>query len=107
MSYDLFIKRRIDEIEEKLLCYADPIERLYVWFSFVKEFSGETHNLMDRQYTELVQLCSSYVNTPDMVARESIREQVAACSREIANFNEELKRVPKLQSQLEKAVIEG
>lgn len=102
MSYDLFIKRRIDEIEENLLRYADPIERLHVWFSFIKDFTMETHALMDAQYGELVQLCKIYTATPDLVARSDIRKQVVACSQEIENLNSQLKRVPKIQSKLEK-----
>lgn len=110
MSYDLLIKRRIDEIEEKLLKYADPIERLHVWFTFVKEFTGEAHSLLDAQYNELVQLCRVYAGTPDLAAREELRRQVNFCCKEIEVMNANLKRIPRLQSRLEKEItgsVEG
>lgn len=106
MSYDLYIQRRIDEIEEKLLTKVDPIERLYLWFSFVKDFSPETHSLLDMQYTELVQLSQLYVNIPDPVARKELRRQIKSCVSEIENINEQLKRIPPLQGSLEHAVVE-
>ena len=104
MVYDLFIKRRIDEIEEKLLRYSDHVERLHVWFSFIKDFTMETHTLLDAQYGELVQLCKTYAATPDMVARNAMRAQVIDCSLEIENINIQLKRIPKIQSRLEKDI---
>lgn len=104
MSYDLFIRRRVDEIEEKLLQYSDNVERLHVWFSFIKDFSMEAHALLDAQYTELVQLCKLYVATPDLVARSSLRKQVVLCGLEIENINVQLKRIPRIQSKLEKDI---
>ncbi len=104
MAYDVFVKRRVDEIEEQLLRYKDPIERLHVWFSFIKDFTMETHALMDAQYGELVQLCKMYVSTPDLTAREDIRRQVLVCSKEIEHLNMQLKRIPKIQSKLEKDI---
>jgi len=104
MAYDLFIKRRIDEIEEKLLRHTDQVERLHIWFSFIKDFTMETHTLLDAQYGELVQLCKVYVSTPDLVARSNIRKQVVGCSLEIENLNTQLKRIPKIQSKLEKDI---
>jgi len=106
VSYDIFIKRRVDEIEESLLKYTDPVERLHVWLSFIKEFTMEAHSLLDAQYGELVQLCRAYAGTPDMVARSEFRRQVVACVREIDNLNIQLKRIPKLQSKLEKDIID-
>ena len=104
MSYDIFIQRRIDEVEEKLLGYTDPIERLHVWFSFISEFTPEAHRLMDTQYSEMVQLCKMYAATPDEVARLGIRKQVHACCREIETINKNLKRIPRVQSRLEKEI---
>lgn len=102
MPYDLFIRRRIDEIEEKLLKYTDNIERLHVWFSFIKDFTMEAHALLDAQYGELVQLCKVYTATPDLTARSAIRKQVVQCGLEIDHLNNELKRIPRIQSKLEK-----
>ena len=104
MSYDLFIQRRIDEIEEKLLGYVDPVERLHVWFTFISEFTPEAHRLLDTQYNEMVQLCKAYAATPDLVARESIRKQVYSCCKEIETINKNLKRIPRVQSKLEKEI---
>jgi hypothetical protein len=104
VSYDLFVRRRVDEIEEQLLMYVDPVERLHVWFSFIKDFTMETHALMDAQYGELVQLCKIYTATPDLVARDEIRKQVIACSKEIENLNSQLKRIPRIQSKLERDI---
>lgn len=102
--YDLFIKRRVDEIEEELLKYEDNIERLHIWFSFIKDFTMEAHALLDAQYGELVQLCKVYSSTPDLTARNAIRKQIVHCSLEIEHMNTQLKRIPKIQSKLEKDV---
>lgn len=102
MSYDLFIKRRIDEIEEKLLKYNDNVERLHLWFTFIKDFTMEAHALLDAQYGELVQLCKMYVATPDPLARNELRKQVVECGLEIEHINGQLKRIPRIQSKLEK-----
>lgn len=104
MSYDIFIQRRIDEVEEELLNYSDPIERMHVWFTFVSEFTPEAHKLMDAQYSEMVHLCRIYAFTPDEIAREDIRKQVLACCREIETINKNLKRIPRVQSRLEKEI---
>jgi hypothetical protein len=104
MVYDLFIKRRIDEIEEKLLKYTDNIERLHIWFVFIKDFTMEAHTLLDAQYGELVQLCKVYTATPDIIARNALRKQVIECSFEIECLNSQLKRIPKIQSKLERDI---
>ncbi len=104
MSYDLFIRRRVDEIEEKLLKYTDNIERLHIWFTFIKEFTMEAHALLDAQYGELVQLCKAYAGTPDLIARDDIRKQVSQCCLEIEHLNVQLKRIPKIQLKLEKDI---
>ena len=104
MSYDIFIQRRIDEVEEKLLGFKDPVERLHVWFSFISEFTPEAHRLLDAQYSEMVQLCKVYSATPDMIARADIRKQVYACCKEIETINKNLKRIPRVQSKLEKDI---
>lgn len=106
MSYDLYLKRRVDEVEESLLKYTDPIERLHVWFTFIKDFTMEAHTLLDAQYGELVQTCKAYASNPDLVAREDLRVQVVFIVREIENLNTQLKRIPRLQSKLEKDVID-
>ena len=106
MSYDIYLKRRVDEIEESLLKYTDPVERLHIWFTFIKEFTIEAHTLLDAQYGELVNVCKTYVSTPDLVAREDIRFQVVTIVREIDNLNTQLKRIPRLQSKLEKDIID-
>jgi len=105
MPYDLFIKRRVDEIEESLLEYTDPVEKLHIWFGFIKDFTTEAHALLDAQYGELVQLSKSYVSTPDMVARDNIRYQVVSCVQEINNVNSQLKRIPRIQGKLEKEIL--
>ena len=106
MSYDIYLRRRVDEIEESLLRYRDPIERLHVWFTFIKDFSMEAHTLLDAQYGELVQTCKTYVSTPDMIARSDLKTQVNAIVREIDNINTQLKRIPRLQSKLEKDILD-
>lgn len=106
MSYDIYLKRRVDEIEETLLKYTDPVERLHIWFAFIKDFTIEAHTLLDAQYGELVNTCKMYVSTPDLVAREDIRFQVVTIVREIDNLNTQLKRIPRLQSKLEKDIID-
>lgn len=107
MPYDIFIKRRVDEVEESLLKYTDPVERLHIWFVFIKDFTMEAHTLLDAQYGELVQTCKAYASTPDTVAREDLRSQVTSIVREIDNLNTQLKRIPRLQSKLEKDIIDG
>jgi hypothetical protein len=106
VSYDIFIKRRVDEIEESLLKYKDPVERLHIWFAFIKDFTMEAHTLLDAQYGELVQMCKAYSSTPDTVARDDLRSQVVMCVREIDNINSHLKRIPRLQSKLEKDILD-
>ena len=106
MSYNLYVKKQIDDIEERLLDVPDPIEQLNTWFSFIKEFSMETHVLFDKQYAELVSLTKLYTTTPDLVARGEIKKQISACAREIESFNVQFKRIPKIQSQLEKSIID-
>lgn len=105
MPYDLFIKRRVDEIEESLLEYEDPIERLHVWYTFIKDFTMEAHSLLDAQYGEMVQWCKIYAGTPDLAARRALRKQITSCGHEIENLNSQLKRIPKIQARLEKDVI--
>lgn len=104
MAYDLFIKRRIDEIEERLLTCGDSVERLHTWFSFVKTFSMESHTLYDMQYSELVALSKMYTETPDMVARKALKKQITSCIRELENLGSQMKRVPRIQSRLEQAI---
>jgi len=104
VSYDIYIKRRIDEIEEKLIKYEDPIEKMYIWFTFVKDFTPESHAVFDKQYEEFILLCGKYIENPDPVAREEIRKQIKSCTDEIENLNSHLKRVPRIQHRLEKAV---
>ena len=106
VSYDIYVKRRVDEVEESLLKYMDPVERLHVWFVFIKDFTMEAHTLLDAQYGELVHMCKTYSSTPDMVAREDARGQVVAIVREIDNINTQLKRIPRLQSKLEKDILD-
>jgi hypothetical protein len=76
-----------------------------MWFMFIKDFSPETHSLLDMQYTELVQLSKTYVDTPDLVARQELSYQIKACAQEINNLSEQLKRIPALQNGLEKDVL--
>jgi len=105
MSYDLLIQRRIEEIEEMLLGYEDPIEKLYVWFDFIRNFSKEAHGLFDCQYDEFIKLCEKYVKIPDPSARKAIREQIMACALEIDNFSNQMKKIPRIQAELEKALL--
>lgn len=105
MSYDIYAKRKIDEVEESLLLRQDDVEKLHVWFSFVKSFSMETHSLYEAQYMELIGLCKKYTETPDLLARKALKRQIVACSKEIENLNAQLKRLPRMQSKLERAIL--
>jgi len=105
MAFDILIQRRLEEIEEELLKYDDPIERMFIWFNFIKDFTQEAHFLFDKQYEEFVRLCTTYADTPDPTARKELRKQVRSCVKEINRFNQALKKIPKLQSQLEKEII--
>ena len=104
MAYDIYIQRRIDEIEERLTKYVDPIEKMFLWFGFVKDFTPESHVVFDKQYEEFIVLCGKYIENPDPVARDEIRKQIKSCTKEIDNLNKHLKRVPRIQNRLEKAV---
>ena len=106
MSYDIFIRRRLEEIEEKLTTYSDPIERLYIWFDFIKDFTPEAHTMFDKQYEELIKLCQQYTDTPDPVARKEIQSQVISCVTEINRFSHYMRQIPKIQSRLEKDVFD-
>ena len=106
MPYDIYAERRIDEIEERLTRYNDPIEKMYAWFTFIKDFTPESHVIYDKQYEEFVILCGKYTGTPDPTARQSIRQEIKACTNEIESLTKQLKRIPKIQSRLEKAVRE-
>jgi len=107
MSFDLYVQRRMEEIEEKLLTFSDPVERLYIWFMFIKDFSRESHTLFDEQYEEFIKLCEQYVQTPDPVARKELSKTIKTCAREIDNFNFQLRKIPKLQTNLERSLLES
>ena len=104
MSYDIYIQRRIDEIEERLTTYPDPVEKMYIWFAFIKDFTPESHVVFDKQYEEFILLCGKYVANPDPVAREAIRAQIKVCTLEIDNLSKHLKRIPRIQQRLEKTM---
>lgn len=105
MSLDIYAKRKIDEVEENLLVHRDDVERLHLWFSFAKSFSAESHSLYEAQYMELIGLCKKYTETPDPTARKGLKKQIVACSKEIENLNAQLKRLPRIQSKLEQAIL--
>lgn len=105
MSLDIYAKRRIDEVEEDLLRHRDDVEKMHIWFTFAKSFTMESHSLYESQYMELISLCKKYAETPDPTARKAMKKQIVACSKEIENLNAQLKRLPKMQSKLEQAIL--
>jgi len=105
MACEVFVKRRLEEIEEKLLTYKDPVERMYVWFRFIKDFTQEAHTLFDSQYEEFVKLCEQYSLTPDPTARKDLKRQIRSCVKEINTINMLLKRVPRIQTRLERSIL--
>ncbi len=105
MAYDVLIQRRLEEVEETLITYNDPIERMYIWFTFIRSFAEEAHTLFDKQYEEFVKLCAKYTETPDPTARKEMRKEIKHCVNEINKINALLKKIPRIQSRLEKAIL--
>ena len=101
MSTNLLAQQRLKEIESNLVKTSDTIERLYLWVSFIKNFSRETQKSYDEHYNEFAQLCENYVLTPDPGVRSTLRRQIKTVALELQHFNEIMMRVAQIQKRLE------
>ena len=105
MVYDLLAKQRLVEMEAELNKTKDPVERIYLWFAFIRHFSVETQNSFNKHYEEFVQLCEDYVTTPDPLARREIRKTIKVVAVELQHLNDIMTRVSGIQRKLESDLL--
>lgn len=101
MVYDLLAQQRLVEMESALCKTKDPVERIYMWFAFIRHFSVETQNSFNKHYDEFTQLCEDYVVTPDPVVRKDLRKQIKTVATELQRLNDIMTRVSGIQRKLE------
>jgi hypothetical protein len=105
MVYDLLAKQRLVEMETELNKTHDPVERIYLWFAFIRHFSIETQNSFNKHYEEFTQLCEDYVVTPDPIVRKDLRKQIKTVAVELQHLNDIMTRVSGIQRKLESDLL--